>query len=185
MQLAATMLDAGQIDYALIVDGEGSRYTQAANYRTFERHQHLLAMRSWRTSPPSRWDLEVLRWCWDGPPRTPRDTASLAESLEPRPSTTSCALGDLEGMRTDSRALLEAAVELAVATWSDAATTFDWSDLRPLRHPSGFEGSHRSNHASAANRPGSGPADFPHPRKYRPGLGSLHLGDVCRRSVAR
>ena len=28
MQLAATMIDAGQIEYALVVDGEGSRRTQ-------------------------------------------------------------------------------------------------------------------------------------------------------------
>jgi 3-oxoacyl-[acyl-carrier-protein] synthase-3 len=31
-------------------------------------------------------------------------------------------------MKTDSRALLEAAVELAVLTWADAAGDFDWSD---------------------------------------------------------
>ena len=38
--------------------------------------------------------------------------------------------GDLTGMRTDSRALLEAAVDLAVLTWADAAEHFDWTDLR-------------------------------------------------------
>ena len=34
MQLAATMIDAGQIEYAVVVDGEGSRRTQE---RTIER----------------------------------------------------------------------------------------------------------------------------------------------------
>ena len=37
MQIAAAAIDAGQIDYALIVDGEGSRYTQETTIERLQR----------------------------------------------------------------------------------------------------------------------------------------------------
>jgi 3-oxoacyl-[acyl-carrier-protein] synthase-3 len=38
-------------------------------------------------------------------------------------------VGDLDGMTTDSKGLLDAGVELAVDTWAAAKAEFDWSDL--------------------------------------------------------
>ena len=60
MQLAATMIDAGQIDYALVVDGEGTRHTHEVTLdrlspggsaltrpklRSSKRHPSLLSIR--------------------------------------------------------------------------------------------------------------------------------------------
>jgi 3-oxoacyl-[acyl-carrier-protein] synthase III len=45
MQLAGTMIDAGQIRYALIVDGEGSRLTQE---RTLDRLTLALSQETWK-----------------------------------------------------------------------------------------------------------------------------------------
>ena len=52
MQLAATMIDTGQIDYALVVNGESSRYTQEVTHgpaRGPRRHRRRTSCRS---SPP-------------------------------------------------------------------------------------------------------------------------------------
>ena len=43
MQLAATMIDAGQIDYALVVDGEGSRRPQEATLERLSSPQTTMA----------------------------------------------------------------------------------------------------------------------------------------------
>lgn len=128
MQLAATMIDAGQIDYALIVDGEGSRYTQQVtidrlnaggatredileNFATFTLGSGGAAMVLGRASLHSQGHRFV-----GGVTRAATEYNQLC-------------LGDLEGMRTDSRALLEAAVILARDTWTDARDHFDWDDL--------------------------------------------------------
>ena len=128
MQLAATMIDAGQIDYALIVDGEGSRYTQQVtierlnaggatredileNFATFTLGSGGAAMVLGRASLHSQGHRFV-----GGVTRAATEYNQLC-------------LGDLEGMRTDSRALLEAAVVLARDTWTDARADFDWDDL--------------------------------------------------------
>ena len=128
MQLAATMIDAGQIDYALIVDGEGSRYTQEVtierlnssgatredileNFATFTLGSGGAAMVLGRASMHSEGHRFI-----GGVSRAATEHNQLC-------------LGDLEGMRTDSRALLDAAVVLAQQTWTDAGQHFDWSDL--------------------------------------------------------
>ncbi len=128
MQLAATMIDAGQIEYALIVDGEGSRHTQQVtierlnnsgatredileNFATFTLGSGGAAMVLGRASVHG----EGHRFA-GGVARAATEHNQLC-------------LGDLEGMRTDSRALLEAAVVLARETWTDAAEHFDWQDL--------------------------------------------------------
>ena len=38
-------------------------------------------------------------------------------------------VGDLEHMRTDTRGLLDAGLALSVATWEEAKSEFDWSDM--------------------------------------------------------
>ncbi len=37
-------------------------------------------------------------------------------------------VGDLDFMRTDTKRLFEAGLELAIATWQDAQADFDWAD---------------------------------------------------------
>lgn len=128
MQLASMMIDAGQVDYALIVDGEGSRRTQESTIA--------------RLLQPETTKEDVLE-----------NFASLtlgsggAAMVLGRASThpeghgfvggvgraatahNKLCVGDLDGMRTDARGLLEAGVELAMDTWRDSAGVFDWTDL--------------------------------------------------------
>ena len=99
MQIASLMIDAGQIDYALIVDGEGSREVGGA------------AMVLGRADAHSEGHRFV-----GGVSRAASEHYDLC-------------VGDINGMRTDARGLLEAGVAISAATWEDALKSFDWTDL--------------------------------------------------------
>ncbi len=85
-------------------------------------------------------------------------------------------VGDLDQMRTDSRALLEAGVEVSVAMWTEAAETFAWSDLdRYIIHQ--VSNVHTSAiTAASGHRSAAGADDVSDIRQHRPGLHPLHPG---------
>lgn len=128
MQLAAMMIDSGQIDYALIVDGEGSRYTQE---RTIERLQKPST-----TKADILNNFATLTLGSGGAAMVLGRASTHSEGHRfvggvSRAATehTKLCVGDLDGMSTDSRGLLEAGVVLARQAWADAKSDFDWSDL--------------------------------------------------------
>ena len=128
MQLAATMIDSGQIDYALIVDGEGSRRPQQA---TIERLNAQGASRedileNFATFTLGSGGAAMVLGRASQHPEGHRFLGGVSRAAT---EYNLLCMGDLDKMTTDSRALLEAAVELAVLTWTDAAEHFDWSDL--------------------------------------------------------
>jgi acyl-CoA:acyl-CoA alkyltransferase len=128
MQLAAMMIDAGQIDYALVVDGEGSRRPQE---RTIARLQGLDTTKddvldNFATLTLGSGGAAMVLGRASDHPEGHRFVGGVG-----RASTkyNKLCVGDLDRMTTDSRGLLEAGVELAVDTWTDAASEFDWTDL--------------------------------------------------------
>ena len=128
MQLAALMIDSGQIDYALIVDGEGSRRLQEATIQRLQRPQ---------TTKDDVFDSFASLTLGSGGAAMVLGRASTHSSGHrfiggvSRAATqyNKLCVGDLDAMSTDSRALLDAGVELAIDTWKDASEYFDWSDL--------------------------------------------------------
>lgn len=128
MQLAAMMIDAGQIEYALIVDGEGSRRTQQA---TIER---LLQpgvtkddiLDNFATLTLGSGGAAMVLGRASEHPEGHRFVGGVSRAATQH---NKLCVGDLDRMTTDSRGLLEAGVQLAVDTWTDAAREFDWSDL--------------------------------------------------------
>lgn len=128
MQLAALMIDAGQIDYALIVDGEGSRRPQE---RTIERLQGIDTTKddvldNFATLTLGSGGAAMVLGRASDHPEGHRFVGGVGRAATQH---NRLCVGDLDRMTTDSRGLLEAGVELAVDTWSDAASAFDWSDL--------------------------------------------------------
>jgi acyl-CoA:acyl-CoA alkyltransferase len=128
MQLAATMIDAGRIDYALVVDGEGSRYTQEL---TLERlsgpettRDEVLAQFATLTLGSGSAAMVLGRRDRhpDGHPLVASVTRAHTEHHE-------LCVGDLESMQTDAKGLLDAGAAIAAATWADARAEFDWSDM--------------------------------------------------------
>ncbi len=128
MQLAGLMIDSGQIDYALIVDGEGSRRTQE---RTIERLRLPTATKAdvldnFATLTLGSGGAAMVLGRASAHPEGHRVVGGVGRAAT---EYNKLCIGDLERMTTDSRGLLEAGVQLATDTWADAAPHFDWSDL--------------------------------------------------------
>ncbi len=128
MQLAGLMIDSGQIDYALIVDGEGSRLPQE---RTIER---LAAPEA--TAQDVFDNFATLTLGSGGAAMVlgrasdhPSGHRFVGGSARAATQHHQLCVGNLDQMRTDSRELLIAGVQLAVDLWTEANDTFDWSDL--------------------------------------------------------
>jgi len=128
MQLAALMIDSGQIDYALVVDGEGARRLQEV---TIGRLQSPEATKedvidSFASLTLGSGGAAMVLGRASAHAAGHRFVGGVSRAATQY--NTLC-VGDLDRMTTDSRALLEAGVELAVDTWKDAAEHFDWSNL--------------------------------------------------------
>lgn len=128
MQLAATMIDAGQIDYALIVDGEGSRRTQEGTIRRLQdpssTRQDVLDNFATLTlgSGGAAMVLGRASSHLDGHRFVGGVSRAATEHNK-------LCIGDLDRMITDSNGLLRAGVELAGDTWDAAREVFDWDNL--------------------------------------------------------
>jgi acyl-CoA:acyl-CoA alkyltransferase len=128
MQLAAMMIDAGQIEYALVVDGEGSRRPQE---RTIERLLEPTTTKAdvldnFATMTLGSGGAAMVLGRASAHPEGHRFVGGVGRAATQH---NRLCVGDLDRMTTDSRGLLDAGVRLAVDTWQEASESFDWSDL--------------------------------------------------------
>ena len=128
MHLAGTLIDAGQVDYALIVDGEGSRATQQATIQRLQGPGVTRAdvLANFATLTLGSASAAMVLGRTSTHPEGHRFIGGVSRADT---SHKGLCVGDLNQMTTDSRGLLEAAVVLAQQTWSEANETFDWTDL--------------------------------------------------------
>jgi acyl-CoA:acyl-CoA alkyltransferase len=128
MQIAATMIDSGQIDYALVVNAEDSRYTQEVTLGRLERPeataQDVLAQFATLTLGSGAAAMVLGRA--GAHPQGHRFVGGVARAGTEHHDL---CVGDLDFMRTDTRGLLEAGLALSVDTWADARADFDWADM--------------------------------------------------------
>lgn len=127
MQLAAMMIDAGQIEYALVVDGEGSRHTQEA---TLDRlaspeatAEDLFAEFATLTLGSGAAAMVLGRA--DQHPEGHRLVASASRAATQHHDL---CVGTIDRMRTDTGPLLEAGLDLAEAAWA-APLQGAWADM--------------------------------------------------------
>jgi 3-oxoacyl-[acyl-carrier-protein] synthase-3 len=128
MQLAATMIDSGQINYALIVDGEGSRRTQESTIRRLQdpatTRQDVLD--NFATLTLGSGGAAMVLGRASEHPEGHRFVGGVSRAATQH---NNLCIGDLDRMITDSNGLLRAGVELAGDTWDAAAEDFDWKNL--------------------------------------------------------
>ena len=128
MHLAGTMIDAGQIDYAIIVDGEGSRRPQELTIERLLRpgatRQDL--MDNFATLTLGSGAAAMVLGRSDRHPEGHRFIGGVSRAATRHHRL---CVGSMDGMTTDARGLLEAGVELSRETWTAAAEDFDWSNL--------------------------------------------------------
>jgi acyl-CoA:acyl-CoA alkyltransferase len=128
MHLAATMIDGGQIRYALIVDGEGSRELQEATLARLAGEDTTVAdifAEFASLTLGSGGAAMVLGAAEDHP-----DGHRLIGG-ESRAGTdyNDLCIGSIDHMRTDTKALLEAGLAVADATWITARDNgWEWAN---------------------------------------------------------
>jgi 3-oxoacyl-[acyl-carrier-protein] synthase-3 len=128
MQLAGTMIDSGQIEYALIVDAEGSRLIQE---RTIARLQDPDTDTSdifsdFATLTLGSGAAAMVLGRTDRHPDGHQFLGGVARAATEH--HTLC-LGDMDRMVTDSRGLLLAGLDVAESAMKEAMVAFDWDDI--------------------------------------------------------
>jgi len=128
IQLAGTMIDSGQADYALLVDAESVRSLHEA---TLDRlsgpdatADDIKAQFASLTIGSGAAAMVLGR-----SDRHPEGHRVLGGASRAGTEHHELCVGDLNGMSTDSRALFEAGIALALDTWRDAQLDFDWSEV--------------------------------------------------------
>lgn len=128
MQLAAAMIDAGQIEYALIVDGEGSRRTQELTLERLSRPDATaqdVSSQFASLTLGSGGAAMVL-----GPAdRHPEGHPLVASASRTATQHHELCIGTLDDMRTDSKALFAAGLTLSIDLWREAQRDFDWGGM--------------------------------------------------------
>ncbi|AXH97324.1 3-oxoacyl-ACP synthase III [Ornithinimicrobium avium] len=128
MQLAATMIDAGQIDYALVVDGEGSREPQE---RTLERLASQEAttediLTQFATLTLGSGAAAMVLGRASEHPEGHRVVGGVSRAATEHHDL---CVGDFDEMRTDTQGLLTGGLALAGDLWRDAGQEWDWQDM--------------------------------------------------------
>jgi 3-oxoacyl-[acyl-carrier-protein] synthase-3 len=127
MQLAGMMIDAGQIEYALIVDGEGSRLTQERTLDRLNRPETISAdvIAEFATLTLGSGAAAMVLGRADRHPEGHRIVGGVSRAGTEHHQL---CVGDLDMMRTDVKGLFDAGLALSERTWKQACTDFNWED---------------------------------------------------------
>ena len=128
VQLAGNMIDAGQADYAVLVDAEGSRYTQEVTLGRLEGEDATAEdLRSqFATLTLGSGAAAMVLGRADRHPEGHRVVGGVSRAGTEHHDL---CVGDLDRMRTDTKRLFEAGLALALETWQDAKAEFDWQGI--------------------------------------------------------
>ena len=126
MQIASTMIDSGQIDYALIVNGEDSQAVQEATLARLCEPDSTAAdvMGNFATLTLGSGAVAMVL----GPTnRHPEGHPVVGGVARAGTEFHQLCVGSVQQMSTDARRLLEAGMDLSAALWADVED-FDWRD---------------------------------------------------------
>lgn len=126
MQLAASMIDSGHVEYALIVNGEDARPAhEAAIARLGEASSTSKdVFAEFATLTLGSGAAAMVMGRADQHPAGHRLIGGVNRAAT---SHHELCVGDVEMMRTDSSGLLKYGLELSAGLWRDAALEFDWA----------------------------------------------------------
>ncbi len=126
MQLAGSLIDAGQIDYALVVNGEDARPVQEATIARLSRTDSSSdVMSEFATLTLGSGAAAMVLGRADRHPEGHRMVGGVSRAGTEHHQM---CVGDIDMMRTDTKGLLNAGLELSAELWEDAAREFDWAD---------------------------------------------------------
>jgi 3-oxoacyl-[acyl-carrier-protein] synthase-3 len=127
MHLASNAIDAGMIEYALIVDGEGSRHTQEVTLERLRRPEATAAdvFAEFASLTLGSGAAAMVLGSVEQHPDAHRIVGGIARAATQHHLL---CVGDLERMTTDTHGLLVAGLDLAEAAWKAAGADFDWQE---------------------------------------------------------
>lgn len=125
MHLAGVMIDSGQIDYALIVDGEGTREIYDNTISYLNEHGEGLAdiIANFASLTLGSGSAAAVLGRHSENPGSHRMVRGFFHAATQHHEL---CVGSLERMTTDTRALLDAGTELAKLAWDDAGAGGTW-----------------------------------------------------------
>lgn len=126
IQLASAMIDTGQVDYALLVNGEDARPVQEATMARLSgpevTAQDVMAEFATLTLGSGAAAMVLGR-----ADRRPEGHRVIGGVTRAGTEHHELCVGDIAMMRTNATGLLTAGLELSAALWHDAAAEFDWA----------------------------------------------------------
>lgn len=127
MEMAGAMIDAGLVDYALIVNGEDSRAIQELTISNLCRPGVTArdVMSQFATLTLGSGAAAMVLGPADRHPEGHRMVAAVSRAGTGHHQL---CIGDNEGMYTDLKGLLDAGLQLSDDLWTEAAQDFDWSE---------------------------------------------------------
>ncbi len=126
IQLAGALIDTGQVDYALVVNGEDARPVQERTIARLSRPDVTAqdVMAEFATLTLGSGAAAMVLGRADRHPEGHRIIGGVTRAATEHHEL---CVGDIEMMRTNATGLLSAGLELSAALWQDAATEFDWA----------------------------------------------------------
>jgi 3-oxoacyl-[acyl-carrier-protein] synthase-3 len=125
-RLAAAMIDAGLVEYALVVDGEDSRAVQERTIENLGRPGTTSrdVMAQFATLTLGSGAAAMVLGRADRHPGGHRLVGAVSRAGTEHHQL---CIGDNDGMFTDLKGLLDAGLQLSEDLWAEAATDFDWA----------------------------------------------------------
>jgi len=119
LQVAGNMIDSGQIDYALVVDGEGSRQLQEATLERLAGEDSTLAdlFAEFASLTLGSGGAAAVVGRHSENPGSHRIVGGISRADT---SHHGLCVGDLDRMTTDTKTLLDAGLQLSKVAWIDA-----------------------------------------------------------------
>jgi acyl-CoA:acyl-CoA alkyltransferase len=126
IQLAVAMIESGQIDYALIVNGEDAREIQEATIARLLGPEVTTSqvVGEFATLTLGSGAAAMVLGRSDRHPEGHRVIGGMTRASTEHHEL---CVGDVTMMRTDAKGLLDAGLDLSEALWADAAAEFDWA----------------------------------------------------------
>ena len=127
IHMAGTMIDAGQLEYALVVDGEGTREIQQNTLdRLLNEHSTLEDLyENFASLTLGSGSVGMLLGKHSQNPGSHRLVRGEFRACTEHHSL---CVGSLEGMRTDTKMLLRAGTQLGLTGWSESDNA-GWNDM--------------------------------------------------------
>lgn len=126
LQLAGSMIETGQINYALIVDGEGSRFTQESTLKRLESPEATMVdlFAEFATLTLGSGGAAAVIGRHSENPGSHKVVGGISRADT---SHHNLCVGTLERMRTDTKGLLDAGLDVSKLAWGDAEAA-GWLD---------------------------------------------------------